>query len=390
MLGPIPAFAGERSRTMSVLCFRCSTVLPLAAFLAALSASPVAAQPAGAVSELTELRTANAKQWLNADGTTTAEIFSGPIHYQDSDGTWKEIDTTLGPATKAGCAYSVVKNPVKVYLSDTSSDWQTMEAEGVSVSYMAETAAKSLGTADGSSIVYPEAWPSVDLKYTVVAEGVKEELTLKAQPSVTEFRFVLRPGALRPTTSKGGTVEFLDQSGVARLWIPAPVMYDAAGQTSHAIKMSFTQATDGTMTFSVVPDEKWLSKAKYPVTLDPLPIFCPSLDGFYEAWYWEEEGYAYWVPTAQFLYIGQQYGAVTWITCIKFFIYGIPTNSKVTNANTKIELATYPYGSTGVMIGMKRILGNWNDYWPPAMSETLFTQEWPNQQIQTFNSNPHW
>ena len=40
VLGPIPAFAGERSRTMSVLCFRCSTVLFLAAFLAALSAPP--------------------------------------------------------------------------------------------------------------------------------------------------------------------------------------------------------------------------------------------------------------------------------------------------------------------------------------------------------------
>ena len=45
--------------------------------------------------ERPELRTANRKVYENADHTMTAEIFLEPVHYQDVDGTWKDMDDTL-------------------------------------------------------------------------------------------------------------------------------------------------------------------------------------------------------------------------------------------------------------------------------------------------------
>ena len=107
----------------------------IAAVLAALCLGTACAQPEGALTELTDLRTATSKTWLGANGTITAEIFAGPIHYKDTDGAWKEIDTTLGPAAKDGFGWSVVKSPVKVHLATNAAGRQEIDLDGASLSF---------------------------------------------------------------------------------------------------------------------------------------------------------------------------------------------------------------------------------------------------------------
>lgn len=45
--------------------------------------------------ELTEARTSNRKVFENQDHSRTVEIYLDPVHYQDTDGSWKEMDDTL-------------------------------------------------------------------------------------------------------------------------------------------------------------------------------------------------------------------------------------------------------------------------------------------------------
>ena len=42
--------------------------------------------------ELIEKRSINTKVFENQDHSCTAEIYLAPVHYKDTDGTWKEMD----------------------------------------------------------------------------------------------------------------------------------------------------------------------------------------------------------------------------------------------------------------------------------------------------------
>ena len=49
----------------------------------------------GAVAEITSLRTANTKHFRLSDGTYTAVSYAEPVHRQDANGAWQDIDNTL-------------------------------------------------------------------------------------------------------------------------------------------------------------------------------------------------------------------------------------------------------------------------------------------------------
>src|SRR5437867_2430021 len=52
--------------------------------------------------ELVEQRNATTQVFLEADGSSTAEIHGQPINYQDASGAWQPIDPTLIPSTTPG------------------------------------------------------------------------------------------------------------------------------------------------------------------------------------------------------------------------------------------------------------------------------------------------
>ena len=45
--------------------------------------------------EITELREENVKHFRMDDGTYTAVAYDQPVHYEDANGTWQDIDNTL-------------------------------------------------------------------------------------------------------------------------------------------------------------------------------------------------------------------------------------------------------------------------------------------------------
>ena len=360
---------------MSVLCFRCSTVWFLAAFLAALSTPPVAAQPAGAVSELTDLRTATAKLWLNANGTTTAEIFSGPVYYQDSDGTWKEIDTSL---VSSDSGYSVLKNSFRTQLAAQAAGWHLMELNGVPFTFRADAANSSSGTVDGNTITYPDAWPSVDLRYSVLPTGIKEELVLRAAPLTQEFRFIIRPGGLRPAETGDGGIDFTDGGGRPVIQALAPFMYDSKGWHSWSIKSTITANRDGSLVVCVRPDPAWLSKASYPVVLDPTDtIYSMSVDQYAVQGLesggpntWEPAG---WTNGTTTLAIARQEGSeelpgVGAYAFVKFDTSSISTSAVVITADIQLTAATTDPNRA---VSIRRVTGYWPGYSLPPLGPVL-------------------
>ena len=367
---------------MSVLCSRCSTVLFLAAFLAALSVPPVVAQPAGAVSELTDLRTPTAKVWLNANGTTTAEMVSGPVYYQETDGAWRDIDTTLVP-TDSG--YSVAKNVFRARLAPDAAGWHAMDLEGVSLAFKADAPNSSVGTADGNTITYSDAWPGVDLRYRVLPTSIKEELILQRPPTTSVFRFVVRPTGLQSAPTADGGIDFGDAAGRPVIHALAPFMYDSKGRHSWSIKSTITADRDGSLIVSVRPDPAWLTKATYPVVIDPSnTVLYPSVDEHamqgLEAGgpcTWEP---AWWPGSCSPMNLSREEGGdpelpgLGWYPFVKFDTSGISTSAVVITAD--VQLTNAGSADPDRSVSMRRALGSWPCYSLPSLGSVLASCTW--------------
>ena len=60
--------------------------------------------------ELLDRRTANRKVYENKDHSKTVEIYLEPVHYQETDGSWKEMDDSLEEAENSiECLVNVIK-----------------------------------------------------------------------------------------------------------------------------------------------------------------------------------------------------------------------------------------------------------------------------------------
>src|SRR5919198_758387 len=55
--------------------------------------------------ELVDQRNATTRVFLEPDGSSTAEIHSQSINYEDASGAWQPIDPTLVPSTAPGFAW---------------------------------------------------------------------------------------------------------------------------------------------------------------------------------------------------------------------------------------------------------------------------------------------
>ena len=373
---------------------RCSAILSLAVILAALVFSAAEAQPLGATQELVELRTATSKTWQMADGSRTLYAFTAPIHYQDTDGTWREIDTTLVPATESGYGRSVVKNWFRSHLADNAQGRQTVQIGDVTFSFSAEAAVASQGVVAGSAITYPDAWPGVDLRYEVTQTGLKEELVLERTPSVQEFRFIVRAGGLRPSADGTGDIAFADSSGATRVVLLRPVMSDARGRQSNAVQARWNPLPDGSVAVSVRPDRQWLAGASYPVALDPTVIITPFTEGGKDGYFDCVDGQSWgtWYYTAPNIDFGHTYvnsvkyertGCVRWNVAAE-----VPANAVLSNAT----ITLFPRaGGTGGNIGMKEVLEwPWPSHYLPTLADQPFlTRAWSHTGANVFNSDEY-
>ena len=68
--------------------------------------------------ELIEKRSINTKVFENQDHSCTAEIYLAPVHYKDTDGTWKEMDNKLEESYETS-VYAQKTNLVSEKVSQT-------------------------------------------------------------------------------------------------------------------------------------------------------------------------------------------------------------------------------------------------------------------------------
>ncbi|MEA1929604.1 MAG: hypothetical protein U9M92_01830 [Patescibacteria group bacterium] len=72
--------------------------------------------------EVEEDRTTNSREYLLDDGTYESEFYTSPIRYQDGNGDFQEIVTTITESREAGWAYEVTSGIYSTYFANNQDD----------------------------------------------------------------------------------------------------------------------------------------------------------------------------------------------------------------------------------------------------------------------------
>lgn len=227
--------------------------------------------------EIADMRTANRKVFENQDHSRTVEIYLEPVHYQDLDGAWKDMDDSLEEDTD----FRNRKGALDISLHRMAKESRTvsMKKEKTSLSWGMEGCHGAKARKQQKNLViYPEIFEGADLRCRIHGEGVKEDLILHDPKAIREsYRYIYRMKGLQPVL-KDNRVSFLDDEGNEAFCVHAPCMKDAGGEKSEAIRLSLEvlrtgdkeQAKECRITF--VPDMAWLGSTArlFPVIIDPV------------------------------------------------------------------------------------------------------------------------
>ena len=255
-------------------------------------ASDAADKQAVILSELTEKREENVKQFLMSDGTFLAATYATPVHYEEN-GAWQDVDNRLVDAVDEN-GQSVLENQAggfqsrfakkakgKKLVSLTQKghkiEWALQKAKRVS----AEAAPSGAPQADENraalknlygTVRYPDILTATDLQYTVTPTGIKEDIILKNSRAPGSFSFDYELKKVGYRANADGAIEFFREDDPQDILfaLDAPYMYDAGGAYSEEIEITVTETQKG-FTLRLVPDAAWLEDADrlWPVTIDP-------------------------------------------------------------------------------------------------------------------------
>ena len=278
-------------------------------------------QGAGAhiIAEDEALREQNVKHFKLSDGSLMACDYGQPVHYQGANGKWDDIDNTLVETDRGfeprGAIIDIVlprdlAEGDGVSISDGADpiSWaydavpsrkaaraagqakaagaaaaRPGEAGAAAVGAIDFTREKSLGPAprgDGAftglrklsdKATYRNAISTADIEYLPTPTGLKENIVLKDRSADSEYGITYQIGGLQAAQLDDQGIVLLDGSGAPVWTITAPLMTDAAGQASDAVKLTLTKSTPGAICVRLSADKGWLqdSSRLWPVRIDP-------------------------------------------------------------------------------------------------------------------------
>ena len=356
------------------------------------------AEPVTIVGEEESLRSETGKHFRMSDGSNIAVSYGIPVHYQDEDGIWQDIDNEpVRTYSARGTDYYTLTNDAltTAFSADLSeSRLLTSVYDDLSVSVLlaqqgfdpdataevtaADVSALNVQGGEGwtaedvipeklmSSMVYEEVFPDVDIAYTVCGFNVKEEIVVKKAQSAYTYDFLLELDGLSAFLNEDGSVALRNEDGEEIYLIPAPLMTDGDGNVSYDVAYTL-EAADGGCLLSVTADAAWINAEDraFPVRIDPsLTLSVKNANSSQKS-----NMYACYIQEGEPLYYGWSklaycgYGQSAKDKSIYVYMYvnnlpALPVGSIVTNA----ELGLYQYkysneGCSSMPIGLYEVTG---------------------------------
>lgn len=271
--------------------------------------------------EIISMRSKYEKHFNNGDGTQTAFIDTSPIHYNNENGEWIEIDNTLTKNDDG--SYSNVKNSMNVTLASAANIDRINEIDDqhlVSLDYMgyniswdivnpyvddvAEISACRANSycpieisenipqrcieVDGdyleknieknissknSSVWYKSIFDGCDLNIEVKPASIKENIVLNNREAANnKITYYIETNGLIAELCDDNSIKFTNQENNIIFFIPAPFMFESEFNNvkSYDIDILLEKHKNGYL-MSYIPNKEWIlsEKRNFPVIIDP-------------------------------------------------------------------------------------------------------------------------
>lgn len=252
------------------------------------------------VGEMVEKREMYSKHFQNEDGTIRAVTYNEPIHYQDSNGDWKNIDNTIisdvsyqtsGFSKKVATEqyYTSKDNPyIKVLFNKETSETNLIKLNidrydiSWGISDLQDSIAKPLNetksddpynlTNVNGGVKYTNAFLNADLYYYITSNNLKEEIILNEKSNINQIIYNIETD-LVPIKTEHNLVIFQNEKQENIFSFQNPYLYDSAEKSSTSFHTAVTiQKIENGYQLIYQFDEEWLNSEErvYPITIDPI------------------------------------------------------------------------------------------------------------------------
>lgn len=220
--------------------------------------------------ELPERRTLRSRTFRLGDRFRT-EVAANAIHFRDGQGRWQPIDDTLVASDEDLVNKA---NRFRVSLPPAADRPVKVEDNGRWVSFTLDGATPAGRSRAGGGVRYEGARPGLALSYDMLADGVKETVTLTGPQSPAAWSFTVRASAgLTAKADATGAVTLTDSAGQEAFQLAAPFALDSAPDavpSTDAVRATLAPVAEG-WRLTVVLDEAWRTAPGrvWPVMVDP-------------------------------------------------------------------------------------------------------------------------
>lgn len=335
--------------------------------------------------EIQTKRTPNSKTYVNLDGTYTTEISQTPIHYQDFNGKWNEIDNDL-ISNSDDKVYRNKSNSLKVNfnkqqktgesLIEVNEGNKSLKMQLQPLEHTKQLPSNVEGTMKGNQIRYNEVFPNIDVQYEVGSDRIKENIVYKKKPTdgfPKKFSYKMDLEGMY-VKELNGVIQLLDKETNEPLYyFDAPYMYDSYVPTgfqsvegltaipeeaiSYDVKLDF-ETVDNQLFLHLYPNIEWLTNENrvYPIVIDPTIVKLQSSP------YVEDTNIRSGFPTQTGgndveLGAGTTSGN-TIRSLLKFDLSSILLGSEILDSNLDLWFSS-TNGNTSINVGLHKVTKDW-------------------------------
>ena len=243
--------------------------------------------------ELVDLRTNDSKTFRLTDGSYYLAQYSTDVHSLDGEGRWQDIDNTL---SVSGSEISTSDAKIKFAKKTNGSEklfalhdgnrkltlsiigaakgvpGQIKNGEDTLHENATELQKMTTLSNISASVIYEDILPNTDIEYIINGSNIKENIIVKARQNSYTYSFELSLNNLTAVLAADGDIIILDPATNENVYtIPAPVMWDASGETSCDAAFSLVDNGNGKYTLTVTADSEWMNAEErvFPITVDP-------------------------------------------------------------------------------------------------------------------------
>lgn len=226
-----------------------------------------------------EVFTASTHDYAAPDGTRVLEVFTEPRFFQDEQGVWAPIDTTLTPASDPGELQPrrADRRAARLQRRLERATLRVPVAGGeVRLRHVGATAAD--GQAAGSTVRYPDVMGrGRDLLVTMTTTGFEDSVVLPDPAAGNSWRAEFTFPRRLSVREVASGLEFVDRDGEVVATYGDGVAFDGSGSeqapaASAPVAVRLVAERRGVAEVEVSVAQSWLDapERQFPVTVDPV------------------------------------------------------------------------------------------------------------------------